>query len=114
MHSYENGLSLSCKKNNWGQIMKLLNRIEFSYSNEEIDGIIYSNEGYIIPFLTRCYKHLTNRNVSINSIKYGQNTPGYAQNNASTVLHLSMKNGEVAEAKNTELISVLLLLLFIE
>lgn len=113
MHSYENGLSLSCKKNNWGQIMKLLNRIEFSYSNEEIDGIIYSNEGYIIPFLTRCYKHLTNRNVSINSIKYGQNTPGYAQNNASTVLHLSMKNGEVAEAKNTEFISVLLLL-FIE
>lgn len=105
MHSFENGSSLACKQNNWGQIELLLDKIDIKYGKDEIDGIIYCNDGFVIPFLAKCYKHLTNRNIKIPKSNDNDDIPGYAKNNAATAIHLSMKEGDVADSKNNEYIS---------
>jgi len=63
MHSYDNGLSIRARKDNWKQLQRVFRRVGLSHllSEEEERAIIHCKEGAIVAFLNRCYQTLTQR-----------------------------------------------------
>ena len=65
MHSYDNGIALRIKKDNWGQLTKFMKRNGLAElaSEHEISSIIHAEDGAVVSFLNRIYEVLTHRKV---------------------------------------------------
>ena len=65
MHSFDNGIALRIKKDNWSQLVKFLRKAGLSHltTQDEVNSIIHCEDGAIVSFLNKIYEELTNRKV---------------------------------------------------
>lgn len=61
--------SSKSKRANWKHLQKHFQRRSFSLSEDELEGLVLSRSGFIVPFLCRCYNHLTGRTCKLPPIK---------------------------------------------
>ncbi|KAF1319574.1 Spermatogenesis-associated protein 4, partial [Globisporangium splendens] len=121
MHSYDNGIGIKAKKDNWDQLAKLFGRfsdLEPLTSKADIDAIIHCRNGAAVGFLTKLYQCLTKRTIQPTSIPPQQfatascagvaahaakafdvveNTPPYAKTTGSTFIREKMRDSDIAE-----------------
>ena len=92
IYTFDNGLKISKKTDNWEQIAKALRKKEFNLRKEEYEPIIYYAEGAAEQFLKRLYELLTKRRYPERPKKFeAENKPNWAKPTASNL------------TKNTEL-----------
>ncbi len=65
LHSFDNGLSKTAKKDNWRQLRKLFKMWGFEVNNTRIDGILNARSGFIVPFVADMYTFLTARKIAL-------------------------------------------------
>lgn len=66
MHSYDNGIGVRVKKDNWDQLLKLFARLpdlEPLLVRADIDAIIHCQNGAAVTFLSKLYQCLTKRTI---------------------------------------------------
>ena len=61
MHSFDNGIALRIKKDNWGQLLKFLRNVGLIHlaPQEEVNAIIHCEDGAVVSFINRLYEALT-------------------------------------------------------
>ncbi|DAZ98709.1 TPA: hypothetical protein N0F65_006741 [Lagenidium giganteum] len=126
MHSYDNGIGLKVKKDNWDQLVKLFNRLpdlEPLTSKAELDAVIHCQNGAAVAFITKLYQCLTKRTIqptvmpaalassgasgntnnSATSVKgrdSNEEIPPYAKTTGATLIREKMRNPEIAETSD--------------
>ncbi|TMW68246.1 hypothetical protein Poli38472_005714 [Pythium oligandrum] len=66
MHSYDNGIGIKVKKDNWDQLHKIFSRVsdlEPLTSRVDIEAVIHCQNGAAVAFLTKLYQCLTKRTI---------------------------------------------------
>lgn len=66
MHSYDNGIGVRVKKDNWDQLLRLFARLpdlEPLLVRADIDAIIHCQNGAAVAFLSKLYQCLTKRTI---------------------------------------------------
>ena len=61
IYSFDNGLKIARKIDNWEQIAKLLKKKDFELKKEEYEPVVYYSEGAAEHVLRRLYEFLTKR-----------------------------------------------------
>eukprot|EP00644_Phytophthora_capsici_P013790 jgi/Phyca11/120092/e_gw1.40.183.1 len=124
MHSYDNGIGMKIKKDNWDQLAKLFGRfqdLESLINKGDIDSIIHCQNGAAVAFLTKLYQCLTKRTIQPTavapppitgsgnfaapaSIAKGLDTveeiPPYAKPTNSAFIRDKMREPEIAETRD--------------
>eukprot|EP00941_MAST-03F_sp_MAST-3F-sp1_P001534 g1534.t1 len=97
MHSYDNGISMKARKDNWELLQRYFRRRNFPVSQDEVNGIIYCKSGYVVPFLEKCYSFLTQRKIKERPQRSSKHAPPpFAQATASQAIKQAM-NTELSE-----------------
>mmetsp|Transcript_17471 Transcript_17471/g.20580 ORF Transcript_17471/g.20580 Transcript_17471/m.20580 type:complete len:876 (-) Transcript_17471:271-2898(-) len=89
MHSYDNGIALRIKKDNWGQLTKFMrkNALDGLTNADEISAIIHAEDGAVVAFLNRIYEVLTHRKVQeVTRRQLPEPVKPYAKANGSSLL----------------------------
>jgi hypothetical protein len=89
MHSYDNGIALRIKKDNWGQLTKFMrkNGLDGLTNADEINSIIHAEDGAVVAFLNRIYEVLTHRKVQeVTRRQLPEPMRPYAKPNGSSLL----------------------------
>jgi len=92
MHSFDNGIALRIKKDNWGQLVKFMKRNGLGdlTSEHEVSAIVHAEDGAVVAFLNRIYEVLTNRKVQeVTKRPLPEPVAPYAKPSASAVLRTS-------------------------
>ena len=63
MHSYENGLSMHFRKDNWEQIQKTCRKKGFQLPNDIVKGTTSEEFGAAVALLELLYEHLTQKQI---------------------------------------------------
>lgn len=66
MHSYDNGIGVRVKRDNWDQLLRLFARLpdlELLLVRADIDAIIHCQNGAAVAFLSKLYQCLTKRTI---------------------------------------------------
>jgi len=99
MHSYINGSSLACKKNNWEQIqhvwskLKDQDKIPDVIGLDEVDKIIYSKRDAARNLVCKIYSILTDREIpETPNVNATGVIPPYAKPTTSNLIGQSLKN----------------------
>ncbi|KAK1944536.1 hypothetical protein P3T76_004448 [Phytophthora citrophthora] len=124
MHSYDNGIGMKIKKDNWDQLAKLFGRfpdLEPLVNKGDIDSIIHCQNGAAVAFLTKLYQCLTKRTIQPTavvpppitgsgnfaapaSIAKGLDTveeiPPYAKPTNSAFIRDKMREPDIAETRD--------------
>ncbi|EGZ05835.1 hypothetical protein PHYSODRAFT_532799 [Phytophthora sojae] len=124
MHSYDNGIGMKVKKDNWDQLAKIFGRfvdLEPLTNKADIDAIIHCQNGAAVAFLTKLYQCLTKRTIQPTavtqpptagsgniaapaSVAKGLDTveeiPPYAKPTNSAFIRDKMREPEIAETKD--------------
>jgi hypothetical protein len=94
MHSFDNGIALRIKKDNWGQLLKFLRRVGLQdlAPQDEVNAIIHCEDGAVVSFINRIYEVLTQRKVQVITKRplpessSASGTPGLANTNTNLLL----------------------------
>ncbi|EER09838.1 conserved hypothetical protein [Perkinsus marinus ATCC 50983] len=101
MHSFDPGLSLATKQNNWETLFKFFKKYNVDITVEDFEPVIHNCPGAGINIVTKAYYILTKRRLggsagkigsrdeSTSSVVHGgvdSDAPNYAKNTASVVL----------------------------
>lgn len=115
MHSYDNGIGIKVKKDNWEQLLKLFGRfsdLDPLTSKADMDAIIHCRNGAAVGFLTKLYQCLTKRTIQATSVPSQQpaaavpiakatdtaeGIPPYAKTTGSTLIREKMRDPDIAE-----------------
>ncbi|OWZ17998.1 hypothetical protein PHMEG_0007986 [Phytophthora megakarya] len=121
MHSYDNGIGMKVKKDNWDQLVKLFARfadLELLTTKSDIDAIIHCQNGAAVSFLTKLYQCLTKRTIQPTAVPQpptgvgnmgapitkGLDTveeiPPYAKPTNSAFIRDKMRESEIAEMQD--------------
>eukprot|EP00501_MAST-03F_sp_TOSAG23-6_P000600 GSMAST32.ASY1.ANO1.621.1 assembled CDS len=95
MHSYDNGISMKARKDNWEMLQRYFSKREFDLSEEEVNGLVYSKEGYVVPFLSKVYTYLTQRELKKKPVRSKKPAPPPFARPTATLA--------IRQAMNTEL-----------
>jgi hypothetical protein len=93
MHSYDNGIALRIKKDNWGQLTKFMrkNGLDGLTNQDEISAIIHAEDGAIVAFLNRIYEVLTHRKVQeVTKRPLPEPVKPYAKHNGASILRQTL------------------------
>lgn len=67
MHSYDNGIGVKVKKDNWEQLLRLFGRVAdlepLAASRADIEAVIHCQSGAAVAFLSKLYQCLTKRTI---------------------------------------------------
>ena len=89
MHSFDNGSNNRMKRDNWDQLKKFFNKIDFEFTDEEIESIIKCDpkSNAVKSLINRLYQAITNKKLR-EPPKLNENKliPPYAFNTASNTL----------------------------
>ncbi|KAF4729655.1 hypothetical protein FOZ62_009511, partial [Perkinsus olseni] len=100
MHSFDPGLSLATKQNNWETLFKFLKKYRVDIAVEDFEPVIHNRPGAGISIITKVYRILTKRRLGrrggsgaeeldptrVVDGGTGMDAPNYAKNTASVVL----------------------------
>lgn len=103
MHSFDNGIALRIKKDNWGQLLKFMkkNNLEHLTTQDEVNAIIHCEDGAVVTFINRIYEALTQRKVqAITRRPLPDNTPKYAKHTGAAVLRNTMRSSVLSETND--------------
>ncbi|GMF22134.1 unnamed protein product [Phytophthora lilii] len=124
MHSYDNGIGMKVKKDNWDQLVKLFGRfadLEPLGNKGDIDAIIHCQNGAAVAFLTKLYQCLTKRTIQPTAVAQPPTTgsgmagapanvaksldtvdeiPPYAKPTNSAFIRDKMREPEIAEMRD--------------
>jgi hypothetical protein len=93
MHSFDNGSSTKSKRANWKHLQKHFRRRSFAITDEELEGLILSRSGHIVPFLCRCYNHLTGRTCKLPPLRPERPpSPTFMKSTASYKVRQTLKS----------------------
>lgn len=118
MHSYDNGIGVKVKKDNWDQLLRLFGKfpdLDPLTSKADIDAMIHCQNGAAVGFLTKLYQCLTKRTIQPTSIPSQQpgasgaavpiaksidnieGIPPYAKPTGSALIREKMRDPDIAE-----------------
>lgn len=118
MHSYDNGIGIKVKKDNWDQLLRLFGKfpdLDPLTTKADIDAIIHCQNGAAVGFLTKLYQCLTKRTIQPTSIPSQQpgasnaaapiaksidsieGIPPYAKPTGSALIREKMRDPDIAE-----------------
>ncbi|POM63561.1 Hypothetical protein PHPALM_21018, partial [Phytophthora palmivora] len=122
MHSYDNGIGMKVKKDNWEQLAKLFTRfadLEPLATKGDIDAIIHCQNGAAVAFLTKLYQCLTKRIIQptvmpqppttgpgnvgapiTKSLDTVEEIPPYAKPTNSAFIRDKMREPDIAEMRD--------------
>ncbi|KAF4666480.1 hypothetical protein FOL47_004081 [Perkinsus chesapeaki] len=102
MHSFDPGLSLATKQNNWESLFKFFNKYHVDITVEDFEPVIHNRPGAGVTLITKVYSILTKRKPGAVVVGSGgggdrrnapivdggqeEGTPSYARTTASVVL----------------------------
>ena len=61
MHSFDNGCNIATKQDNWTQLQKFFNKIEFEFTETDMDNIIQCTPDSARIIVTKIYELTTNK-----------------------------------------------------
>ncbi|KRX05819.1 Calponin homology domain [Pseudocohnilembus persalinus] len=88
IYSFDNGLKLEKKKDNWEQISKFLRKKEFILQRQEYEKIYNAAPDVALTFLSQLYEFLTRKQLQTDKkpkIKQDEEIPSYAKPTALTL-----------------------------
>ncbi|RLN26698.1 hypothetical protein BBJ28_00012024 [Nothophytophthora sp. Chile5] len=116
MHSYDNGIGVKVKKDNWDQLAKLFARfgdLEPLADKNDMDAIIHCQNGAAVAFLSKLYQCLTKRTIQptaapapattgaapsvAKALDVVEEIPPYAKTTGSAFIRENMRQPEIAE-----------------
>ncbi|ETN19530.1 hypothetical protein PPTG_04817 [Phytophthora nicotianae INRA-310] len=122
MHSYDNGIGMKVRKDNWDQLIKIFGRfvdLEPLTNKSDIDAIVHCQNGAAVSFLTKLYQCLTKRTVQptavaqpptsgnvaapmsiAKSLDTVEEIPPYAKPTNSAFIRDKMREPEIAEMQD--------------
>ncbi|KAJ0397530.1 hypothetical protein P43SY_003391 [Pythium insidiosum] len=113
MHSYDNGIGVKVKKDNWEQLLKVFHRVpdlEPLTTRSEIDAVIHCQNGAAVGFITKLYQCLTKRTIQTtvaNAPPAAASAPGlddsmppYAKPTGAALIRDKMRTADVAETRD--------------
>lgn len=119
MHSYDNGIGLKVKKDNWEQLLKLFGRLpdlEPLASRSDVDAIIHCQNGAAVAFLSKLYQCLTKRTIQLpaptpvssstaaatiaRAPSAADEIPPYAKPTGSAIIRDKMRDPQIAETQD--------------
>jgi hypothetical protein len=124
MHSFDNGIGVKVKKDNWDQLAKLFARfadLEPLKNKADVDAIIHCQNGAAVSFLTKLYQCLTKRTIQptavaqppgagsssvgapmtvAKSLDVVDEIPPYAKPTNSAFIRDKMRDSEIAETRD--------------
>ena len=108
MHSYDNGTSMSAKRDNWNQLQKFLRKMGIAdvITEEEIGQILRCEDGAAVVAVTRVYETLTQRKVQSTVKKPTVGRPaGYARETGSWKVKEVLRKSDLGEDSDMNLVS---------
>ncbi|KAG6973362.1 hypothetical protein JG688_00003578 [Phytophthora aleatoria] len=122
MHSYDNGIGMKVRKDNWDQLVKIFGRfadLELLTNKSDIDAIVHCQNGAAVAFLTKLYQCLTKRTIQptavaqlptsgnvaapisiAKSLDTVEEIPPYAKPTNSAFIRDKMREPEIAEMRD--------------
>ena len=97
MHSFDNGTSITIRKDNWTQLSKFFRKQAIDVITQaEVDRIIHCETGVAIEFLNRLYQKLTGRQVQeVERTWTDDDPPPFARATASFEIKQNIKDSEL-------------------
>jgi hypothetical protein len=98
MHSYDNGVNIVKRKDNWRQLCKFFQRADIPYTDDEVGRIIHYEKSATVDFVNRLYTLLTQRRVKAPPVRQRYvDAPPFAKDTASLALKQRLKDPEMSE-----------------
>lgn len=86
LHSYDNGMRLETKIDNWDRVCTLLRKKGHPINKADIDPVIHCSPGAAVIFLMKLFQCLTNRNLPVPTVEPPTMPPSYMRQTASVTL----------------------------
>ena len=103
MHSYDNGVNIVRRKDNWRQLCKFFLRADIPYTDDEIGRIIHYEKSATVDFVNRLYTLLTQRRVKAPPVRQRfQPAPPFAKDTASLALKQRLRDPEMSEVSDLQ------------
>lgn len=106
MHSFDNGTSIKCKRDNFAQLIKLFRKVGLVdlLTEEEAFPIICCEEGASVDFVTKLYEVLTQRKVqkTIKKPTVGR-VAGYAKETSAAKVRSAMKKNDLCDDNSDQM-----------
>jgi hypothetical protein len=107
MHSYDNGIAIKSKKDNWAQLLKIFRKVGLGdiCSEQETHWISCLEEGTACIFLCKVYEALTGRKIQtqIKKPTVGKE-PGYAKDISLSKVRKAMQKNDLND--NSDMLNV--------
>lgn len=103
MHSFDNGIALRIKKDNWGQLLKFLRRVGLQdlAPQDEVNAIIHCEDGAVVSFINRIYEVLTQRKVQVITKRpLPEPQPAYTRSTGAAAIRSTMRGAALAETSD--------------
>ncbi|OQR91703.1 hypothetical protein ACHHYP_04456 [Achlya hypogyna] len=101
MHSFDNGIGLKVKKDNWDQLLKFMAKVpdfEIVGSKTEADAVMHCENGAAVAYLGKLYQCLTKRELQqVHPRPVEEDIPPYAKPTGSALIREKMRGPEFAE-----------------
>lgn len=108
MHSYDNGTSLSAKRDNWNQLQKFFRKLGIGevITDEEVGQIIRCEDGAAVVAMTRVYETLTQRKLqtAVKKPTVGRQA-GYAKETGSWKVKETLRKSDLGEDSDLNAVS---------
>tara|TARA_B110000091_G_C13772526_1_gene457356 strand:- start:28 stop:1710 length:1683 start_codon:yes stop_codon:yes gene_type:complete len=103
MHSYDNGVNIVKRKDNWRQLCKFFQRADIPYTDDEVGRIIHYEKGATVDFVNRLYTLLTQRRVKAPPVRQRHvGPPPFAKDTASLALKQRLRDPEMSEVSDLQ------------
>ncbi|KAF0691643.1 Aste57867_17173 [Aphanomyces stellatus] len=104
MHSFDNGIGLKVKKDNWDQLVKFMQKIpDFDAlgGKAAADGVMHCENGAAVAYLGKLYQCLTKRELqTVQSRPVEEDIPPYAKPTGSTLIREKMRGPGFVETSD--------------
>ncbi|OQR80750.1 hypothetical protein THRCLA_11937, partial [Thraustotheca clavata] len=101
MHSFDNGIGLKVKKDNWDQLLKFMAKLadfEPLGGKQEADAVMHCENGAAVAYLGKLYQCLTKRELQqIHPRPIEEDIPPYAKPTGSALIREKMRGPEFVE-----------------
>ncbi|KDO33972.1 hypothetical protein SPRG_01248 [Saprolegnia parasitica CBS 223.65] len=101
MHSFDNGIGLKVKKDNWDQLLRFMAKVpdfELVGGKSEADAVMHCENGAAVTYLGKLYQCLTKRELQqVHPRPVEEDIPPYAKPTGSALIREKMRGPEFAE-----------------